>query len=148
MGRFFYAIKWLTSVQTILTYNKPPFTTNFLLNLNLITSLPSQILPNQLYLMAKALSNLKGLFILYRTIKLVLLLRFCLFHHLAHFLLEFVFLFRFLLILLYLGMNFIIIKYKILNDQHNTNSNQVRNEVVQTQSTCIVVKEKQHHKWH
>src|SRR5690606_38630982 len=73
------------------------------------------------------------------------LLRFRLLHHLTHFTLETIFFFRLFLILLNLIMYLILIYDIILNHKHYNNCNQVRNEVIQTQSTSIVIKEKQHH---
>ena len=85
---------------------------------------------------------LKNLFFTY------FLLFFSLLHHLTHFALEFILLFRLLLILLYLGMDLVIIQDELFDRQHNKDGNQVRYKIIQTQATRIVVKEEQHHKWH
>ena len=69
------------------------------------------------------------------------LLLFGLLHHLAHFTLEPVLLFGLLLVLLNLCMDLVLIQDVVLDGQHDENGDQVGNEVIQTQSTRIVVEE-------
>ena len=45
-------------------------------------------------------------------------------------------------------MDFIVVYDKVFDDQHQDDGDQVGNEVIQTQTTRIVVKEKQHHQGH